>query len=559
MDRIDSYIQEAFAKFRDVPEIQAQKEEMADHLRDRIRDAIAGGKSEKEAFDSVTSTVGDSMSDLEQTLAEFLRPEFRNGERPKPKTKGIYINFYRYHRAMMLLFAQILFTLTIFAMFVKYLKINLLGLAMWVNLGMGVFIVYSIAAYMWNPYRIKRVSVSVWRLLSKFVFGVLVIFTGVLLFSLFLGMEYSDFDSAMGCLFCFLLFYLVFFIVFSTLGWFRQSRYMFAPDAKQDTPLAKWGLLLTTVFFVVLIIPVLFVLGHLIHRIHLEQQNPGQAYDMSSMGSMNAIPNSPASNLEEQLKDMQNRLKAATGEGIELPRDGFLMPILDDNPHPMDGMGGMNARGLTPANQQNFPPLRLKNGQATSLMINTGQRIWQVPGMRQDFQIQDSRHTFSNYPPRTGMGGGMGMVPEPKLRELSLDGDFPATDLTDMTVCARNFPFEDYKLGMIRAVAPEAVAADETFPVRIGLGNLDGKNAKLLLTVEYDETLEQEHIPSGSTLFLGFLAGLEYREFKLDMHAKNDGPHEIRLQLRNESGQVIAETTVTVEHLESMSAAGENL
>lgn len=558
MDRIDSYIHEAFAKFRDVPEIQAQKEEMADHLRDRIRDAIAEGKSEREAFDSVTGAVGDSMPDLEQTLAEFLRPEFRNGERPKPKTKEIYINFYRYHRAIMLLFAQILFTLMIFVMcefasFGEHLKINLLGLAMWLNLCMGLSIVYSIAAYIWNPYRVKRVSVSPWRLLRKFVLGGLVIFIGLLLLFLSLKMEGPDFDSAMNCLLFFLLYYMAFFMIFTVLGWFRQSRYMFAPDAKQDTPLAKWGLLLTTVFFVALIIPTLLTLEN--YSWNIERQK---------MMTMQQQPTMPNADVHQQFEHMQNRLKATTGEGIELPRDGYLMPIHDDNPHPMDGMNVMSAQGLTPANQQ-MPQLRLKIGQATNLMDGNYQMIWQVPGTRQDYQIHDSRHMFSNDSPMDAMmsGGmemGFGTPPEPRLHELSLDGDFPATDLADMILCARNFPFEDYKLAMVQAVAPETIMAGEKFPMRIGLGNLDGKNAKLLLTVEYDEMLEQEHIPSGSTLFLGFLAAHEYREYTLEMHAKNDGPHEIRLQLRNESGQVIAETTVTVdsgELQESMSSAAE--
>ena len=574
MDRIDSYIHEAFAKFQDVPEIRAQKEEMADHLRDRIRDAIAGGKSEKEAFDSVTRTVGESMPDLEQTLAEFLRKEFRNGEKPKPKTKEIYINFYRYHRAMMLLFAQILFTLIVLVMceFILHridIQPNVLqqwirdihGLIFWFNFAIGIHVVYSIAAYMWNPCRVKRVSVSLLRLLGKFVLGAIVVFIATLIFfATIVASLYIDY--MLRLLLSFLIFYAVFFVIFSLLGWFWQSRYIFAPDRSQDTLLAKCGLMFTTVFLVVLTMFMLMGMGNHLHYITMERQFGG------SFGLAKRIQDLTESenNLRSQLQDTQNRLQnsqirtyAVTGDYSEFPRDGFLKPIVDDdNPDPMDGRISLEAM---PANQQ-IPQFRLKNGQAACIWDENDERIWMPPGIRQDYQIEDTRRpTFSFSAPMTSSSnmdismfmppsGGMGIIEvaetrKPRLHELSLDSDFPATDLAEQIICARNFPFEEYKLGMIQAVAPRAVIQG-TFPVRIGVGNLDAKNAKLLLTLEYDETLEQELISSGSTLFLGFLAANEYREYKFDMRVKENGPHEIRLQLRNESGQVIAETKVTV-------------
>ena len=157
-------------------------------------------------------------------------------------------------------------------------------------------------------------------------------------------------------------------------------------------------------------------------------------------------------------------------------------------------------------------------------------------------------------------GGDMGyQPPERKEHTITLDSDFPATDLAENVICARQFPFEEYKLGMIQAVAPETVADGETFPVRIGVGNLDARNAKLLLTVEYGDGLHQDAIPSGATLFLGFLGAREYREYKADFtvanstgnaDANNNGTngneHTLKLTLRNESGQVIAETSVAV-------------
>jgi len=583
MDRIDSYIHEAFAKFQDVPEIRAQKEEMADHLRDRIRDAIAGGKSEKEAFDSVTRTVGESMPDLEQTLAEFLRKEFRNGEKPKPKTKEIYINFYRYHRAMMLLFAQILFTLLVLMMceFILHrIDINptlveqwirdIHGLIFWFNFVIGIHVVYSIAAYMWNPCRVKRVSVSLLRLLGKFVLGAIVVFIATLIFFATIVASLY-FDYMLRILLSFLIFYAVFFVIFSLLGWFWQSRYVFAPDRSQDTLLAKCGLMFTTVFLVVLTMCMLIGMGRHLHYITMERQFGG------SFGLAKRIQDLTESenNLRSQLQDTQNRLDAAVGDHKKLPRSGYLKSITDDSPHPMN----VNARlHAMPANRQ-IPELRLKNGQAACIWDENDERIWMPPGIRQDYQIEDTRRpTFSFSVPTTpssSMDISMFMSPsaemgiievaetrKPRLHELSLDSDFPATDLAEQIICARNFPFEEYKLGMIQAVALLAANADATFPVRIGVGNLDSKNAKLLLTLEYDERLEQEHIPSGSTLFLGFLATHEYREYKFDMRVKENGPHEIRLQLRNESGQVIAETKVTVDYEEyeaSMSSPAEQL
>jgi len=145
-----------------------------------------------------------------------------------------------------------------------------------------------------------------------------------------------------------------------------------------------------------------------------------------------------------------------------------------------------------------------------------------------------------------GSSSGSIEPPDPKDHTLALDSDFPATELAENVICARAFPFEEYKLGMIQAVAPETVGDGETFCVRLGIGNLDAQNAKLLLTVAYDDGLQQADIPSGATLFLGFVGSREYREYTTAFTASADGEHTIRLTLRNESGQVIAETKVTV-------------
>ena len=220
-----------------------------------------------------------------------------------------------------------------------------------------------------------------------------------------------------------------------------------------------------------------------------------------------------------------------------------------DNPHPMDG-NAMTGRGIIPAKQG---WQGLKNGMATNLVGARGQYVWHFPGMREtNYKIVDSRRSVSMSSFGPMPNGEFVEPPKPKEHTLSLDSDFPVTDLTDKTICARQFPFEEYKLGMIQAVAPETVANGETFTVRLGIGNLDKRNAKLLLTVEYDDSLHQEFIPSGATLFLGFVGSQEYREFKADFtaqsdsSAQSDGEHSIRLKLHNESGTVIAETNVMV-------------
>ena len=234
MDRIDSYIQQAFAKFQDVPEIQAQKEEMADHLRDRVADAIGQGMGEKEAFASATAAMSDAMPDLEQTLAGFLRPEFRpefqRTGQPKPHTKEIYINFYRYHRAVMLMFAQVLFTLMVLgyielSSISEHLTMNMIGVIFWVNLVFTINVVYSTIAYMLNPLRVKQVSISSWRMLARYFIGALAVYLGTLLFAISPCCGGPNFNDVMFVLVWFyLLFYSMFFIVFLWLGWFRQSR-----------------------------------------------------------------------------------------------------------------------------------------------------------------------------------------------------------------------------------------------------------------------------------------------------------------------------------------------
>jgi hypothetical protein len=634
MDRIDSYIRQAFAKFQDVPEIQAQKEEMTDHLRDRIADAIGQGKSEKEAFDSATVTMSEAMPDLEQTLATFLRPEFRpefqNGEKLKPHTKEVYINFYRYHRAMMLMFALALFTLAMILIGESYAHEkqwpwceNLLGLTVYSNLIIGIYVVCSIVAYIVKPDHIKRVSVSLWKLLAKYGIGVFLI--TVIVFLQWYATIYSNIRSSYDVdgifLFCFflLLFYSVFFIVFSCLGWFRQHRYMKAPDVTQDTSLAKWGLVLSAVFFTVfLIISQMFqarILGFV-----------RQEYEHGSHGSVVIRINELLNNerrLQDQLRDTVKHLEVARWAELYMPGNARIV----GDPMEYSPMTSL----VPPVVHLNRKNPMLKEGLAAQVYGDSAIGIiWRVPGFKGEYKIIDTRNPFlptfnmssmggSGMSGMTGMGmssdvsmmggmggdippidvppmaagmmgepqmsdssavqipmpmaagmvaepqmmvgvgmppgeivampvgGGMGYVlPEPKEHTLTLDSDFPAADLTESVICARRFPFEEYKLGMIQAVAPETVGSGETFCVRLGIGNLDAKNAKLLLTIEYDDTVQQEFLPSGSTLFLGFVGTREYREYKADFTAQTSGEHTIRLTLRNESGQMIAETKVTV-------------
>jgi hypothetical protein len=570
MDRIDTYIQQAFAKFRDVPEIQAQKEEMADHLRDRIADAIGQGKSEKEAFASVSAAMSDAMPDLEQTLAEFLRPEFLQRVPPKPNTKDIYINFYRYHRAMMLMFVQVLLALIVLAR-CEVLShqgeelwpwINgLLAVTAYFNLGLGICVVCSIVAYLWKPLHVKRVTISPWRLMGKFCIGAILITVFVLVCWYALVLP-DDVDGVFEFILYSLLYYSVFFIMFCWLGWFRQHRYTKAPDFEQDTLLAKWGIGLTAVILIILLLIQASFMDSLIRYQHfskLQQHMPGEITRLHQTES----------DLKRQLSYTQKQLNAVTGEQMPMPRDGF---IAGEPPMNFD-RSGRPARQMVRLDLKRQPAL--KAGVAAGVFDPAiGDWLWAIPGATGESKILDNSEINRRMKDSGGMSssssmgggmmmgmGGMGSMPgggmgtagtfeplEPKEHHISLDGDFPATDLAENVICAMQFPFEDYKLGMIQAVAAaETLNGDEAstvLTVRLGVGNLDSRNAKLLLTVEYDDALRQADIPSGATLFLGFLAAREYREYKVDFTVTGDAEHSIRFTLRNESGLVIAQTEV---------------
>ena len=600
MDRIDSYIRQAFAKFQDVPEIQAQQEEMADHLRDRIADAMGQGKSEKEAFDAATRAMSDAMPDLEQTLAGYLRPEFRpesqTGKKPKPHTKEIYINFYRYHRAMMLMFVQVLFTLVVVGLIGVYGEIykqwerwtgNLTGIAFYFNLFMGIFVIWSVAVYHLKPLHTKRVSAGVWELLAKYGIG-FVLITAIVLIQWYATIFPDDHDAIFQLLLIFLLFYSVSFILFSCLGWFRQQRYTKAPDIEQDTPLARWGLMLTGVCWIVILLPLLIS----VYRSN-EKEYRDRPYQEGLQSDINRLQQE-LGNCSDRLENAQRQLNAEMGPSYYIPSDGRIhfesMPML---PGAFPTMP-ISPIPMIPTNYKGQPILK-KGMWADIFDPDTRASLWRIHGENRDYKIIDTEWRFQKMSSdmvgggMAMMGGGMAMMsggmgmsggssssgmggfgggsivpPEPIEHQLTLDSDFPATDLAENVICAREFPFEEYKLGMIQAVAPETVAGDESFPLRLGVGNLDAKNAKLLLTVEYDDGLQQADIPSGATLFLGFVGSHEYREYKVDFTVQKsdaaaetpesasqqvDSPaneHTIRLTLRNESGQVIAETQVVV-------------
>lgn len=174
MDRIETYVKEAFAKFKDLSEIQAQKEEMSDHLRDRIRDAISQGASEKKAFEAVTADLSDSMGDLEQTLSEFLRDEYRqeNIVKPKPETKEIHVNLFRYHGTFLTLFVEALVVLTVL-LSVGHQYFQLPGISQGVDANFNVqgilyvliwtasfHVIISIIRYAVAPLKTKRIPVG---------------------------------------------------------------------------------------------------------------------------------------------------------------------------------------------------------------------------------------------------------------------------------------------------------------------------------------------------------------------------------------------------------------
>ena len=591
MDRIDSYIQQAFTKFQDVSEIQAQKEEMADHLRDRIADAIGQGKSEKDAFASATAAMSDAMPDLEQTLAEFLRPEFKHGvkQQPKPNTKEIYINFYRYHRAMMLMFVPALFTLMMillsdfsvrqmqWEMRWKWID-NLMGITAYFNFFVGIFVVFSIVAYILKPRHVKRVSVSPKTLLIKYGIGVFLI-TTIALVQWYATIFPEASDETFRLVLYFLLYYSVFFIVFCWLGWFRQHRYMKAPDFTQDTSLAKWGLLLSAVFLTINLFALLAYMNMVGLNIRQEYEHGGPYNSVVMYNNQ----------LQQEIEEIRKRNQVSRDELNALHDDELYKPrnaVIVGDPMDYSPMTSLHPPVIDLNHRDNSVILR--DGTAAGVYDSRrhaiNQQLWTVPGLKGDYKIIDTGFRFLPDMPGgsssmgmsgmmmgpgdmmggsmggMSMGAGSGMMsggmgsfepPERKEHTLTLDGEFPASDLAENVICARQFPFEEYKLGMIQAVVPETVADGETFPLRLGVGNLDARNAKLLLTVEYDDGLQQNDIPSGATLFLGFIGSHEYREYKTEFTLRadstpTDGKYSIRLTLRNESGLVIAETKVMV-------------
>ena len=291
--------------------------------------------------------------------------------------------------------------------------------------------------------------------------------------------------------------------------------------------------------------------------------------------------------LENELVAARLMLEAETGELAKLPRNAMLIgdDMLASPWGHLDGAMNYIVHSPVISPKQKGDPI--KPGEAASVYEFEPLQypLWIVPGSKSGYIILNTtvpeRSESYMMPSMPGMmGGGMGgfvqygvgisprynrmgihkpteivnftlFQPDPQEHTLTLDGEFPASDLAENVICARQFPFEEYKLGMIQAVVPETVAGGETFSLRLGVGNLDARNAKLLLTVEYDDGLQQNDIPSGATLFLGFIGSHEYREYKTEftLHADGsptDGKHNIRLILRNESGQIIAECKVTV-------------
>ncbi|MDR1492341.1 MAG: hypothetical protein LBT05_06445 [Planctomycetaceae bacterium] len=589
MDRIDISIQEAFAKFQDAPEIRAQKEEMADHLRDRIRDAIQQGKSEKEAFAEATAAVAESMTDLEQTLSQFLQPEFRNDKKrnqipTKLNSKEIYINYYRYHRAIMLMFAEILLCLTVLFLCVLINDISgayfdpelavapLLVITLCTECLLSVFVIYSVVAYMRNPNRVKSVLITWQDWLKRFLLGAVLLLIANMLFFYTLDSELFKrefFVPTSVYLFC-LAFYTFFFILFSVWGWMRRGRYTTPPDTGQNQPLARWGILLTAISLGALFIPTLLETRHLliINNKYANLVNH-EIMDYQRLQKSEQNLSQQVKILSQQLETTQNQLIAVSGEHMRIP-DAMILAqgespdnLLIDQSIRHKINFRFNSSRLVSAKNENILFKRadtFPENSARSIIDANGIFVWSVPGINADYNIIPNRHIPPyNLLPILPFGS------EPSLEKtekyaLSLKSDFPAHDLTDRMICARSFPFEEYKLGMIHAVAEENVEPNKRFYVKVGVGNLLSENAKLLLTVKYDSGLRQQYIPSDSMLFLTFLKAREYREYAIEMIATTPGEHKIQFQLRNGSGQILAETSATanVGNLKSETQVDDN-
>lgn|GEM_PF-4090071 len=569
MDRIASYIEQVFAKFQDVPEIRAQKEEMADHLRDRIHDAMNRGMGEKEAFESVTGTMSESMSDLEQTLGEHLRKEYCGGNlaKPipvKPESKEIYINFYRFHRVFFIFIGQLLLTIPLIVTMSNRIPLNpsidaQMGLLCFAIVGLSLAMIFSVCAYVLHPLRIKRVSTDVPWLLLKFL-GYLMLFLGLFFLPLLYGrVSFDPYNTDAWITMCgnlFAIFVITTILYFMTawLGWWNIEQYTKAPNPRQDSPMVKVGLIGLAVAYPVVVFCLLFSIG-------------------DSQSEMMTLKSSVDANRQQQageISRLQNDINRLHGDinrllgfsPINRPIHAVAGPDIRDqqtglppsSPPGMMGamgmsgsMGGFGMNGsveMSPMGgpMMSGPPIPQPPGQF--IRDNDPFIRMSFPGFRESIVVMKANPELKTTPSGmfsmsanngSGMGsGGMsssssgmgGMLPGQKFRvfdiphELSWGDSFPVEKLDTLKICmddghpTKIIDFKARKLGKITAAFSHDEAS-KTITARLGIANLETRNRELLLTMEYGDGLSHEKYPSGTTFYLDVFAAQEYREFEM--------------------------------------------
>ncbi|MDR1959594.1 MAG: hypothetical protein LBQ54_11240 [Planctomycetaceae bacterium] len=559
MDRIESYIEKAFEKFEDIPEIRAQKEEMTDHLRDRIHDAIHHGMSEKEAFHTVTAQVGESMADLEQTLQEYLRPEYRNlpekktSATAKPQEKVLYVNLYRYHRSIVLLLGEFLTAILLLITvnyrlapeinpdFIDFLLFTYFIFLVVLSLG----IILSVLMYVLHPFATKRVTPSVSAMLKKFFLGFAVISAVFVIPSSWPGLGERDFVECTGHFLWTTFFYTLIYFMSVCLGWWRLMHYTQAPHPKQDAPLIKTGLIFAAVLFPVLAISTgVNIHGRVSQIVSLHHSERGYLEQIDKLRYEN--------------HKLENMIQGNGNIQINRPIRALVSPAQHTSASPvpmgnfdgagnMSGMDMMSSEGMSSTSSgkiTTIQPAGMPQNTASYYRISP----FMMFGMKEPVRIFTLEKSERSITPPSGMGMELPVFFN-KEHKLSFEEAFPAEPLDTFRICRENnvevrpIPFAEWKQGKIMTLFKKDESGKNIL-VRTGIANLSRRAEKLLLTLEYSDGLTHEKYPTGTTLFLDGFHSCEYREFETLFQIHEDISEEpddqtLELTLRYENGLIL--------------------
>lgn len=604
MDRIEVYVDGVFAKFKDSPEIRAQKEEMSDHLRDRLRDAVSQGKSEKEAFEAVTADLSESMADLEQSLAEYLRDEYRQrpAKLPEPKTKEIPINLFRYHGALLTLFLETLILLVVllcvgFTLFPipgitpgLAASFNVEGLLLCLVLAASFHFVVSMIRYAFRPMKMKTVRTGPLGLLATIPF----LETGVIALGLTFWLFMLD-PLVDPLMFVALIAAWLLILHFLESVWIRllnRKRYENDLPLPQELPLLKSLLvLLALIFPVVLHQAFSYAHGIADSRSAYESMDRERAAHRESYDNIFKLRQKEKTNHWEHARVQDAALKrekelytGAPGKGKMglddgLPYEGLVIPFYTEEQKAkfMEWMRKFEERKREFEERGTAPgvgPPEPKRYATESIKMRNGLEAGSVVTLYRSKELQNE---ISWMPPATSdrsewrvvktsdylkiprwcstveeAKAAMEAVESLSEHTLSVFSTFPtAGSLEERPICAMNFPFEEYPLAKIEADAKLFTKDDGPYAgsitMKVGIANYCQRPQKMLLTVEYEGDLVNEDIPSGSTLYLAFFGRYEYREYMVNGFGLKDREtqeeYEVKFTLRNEWGQVLATTT----------------